>query len=319
MTDLEINNYVSALVDKSNEAYLMSIELINKPTINYRTEGFCFFICNAWELLLKAFLIQREKTIEVIQYKNDASRTIGLTECINKIFTSTTDPTKSNLDFIRKVRNLATHNVISEYDYKYAPIFQKCLQNYINFRNNNFENINFSSTSTPFISLVTNPEENNESSLLSLNPRTKSIMDNLDASIETTKDSISQIVTLLNVKKTSDADFTYSIDNTSSELEKIRFIEKAKDIEKTHPHSTSEITEIIKENVEQTFPNQYTFNSHYFHQFINDKSIKSNQLFCYVHKVGKTRSYTYSIKLLEFFVSQCFECEVHKSKYLKRQ
>ena len=51
----EFNKYINALLNKSEEAYLMSIEIINKPTINYRTEGFCFFICNAWELLLKAY------------------------------------------------------------------------------------------------------------------------------------------------------------------------------------------------------------------------------------------------------------------------
>ena len=52
----DLNKYINALLNKSEEAYLMSIEIINKPTINYRTEGFCFFICNAWELLLKAYL-----------------------------------------------------------------------------------------------------------------------------------------------------------------------------------------------------------------------------------------------------------------------
>ena len=316
MTENEINGYVNALVNKSNEAYLMSIEIINKPTINYRTEGFCFFICNAWELILKAYLIKKENKIEIIYYKGDISRTIGLIECINKIFTSTTDLTKLNLDFIRKLRNLATHNVISEYDYKYAPIFQKCLQNYIKFRNNNFEDTIFSSTSTPFVSLVTNPESN-VSSHLSLNPKAKTIMENLDASIKSNVENISQVVTLLNVKKISDADFTYSIDNESENIEKVKIIEKAKNVEITHPYSTSEIVEIIKDNIEQTFLKQYTFNSHYFHQFVKDELIKDNQLYCYIHKVGNTRTYTYSIKLLEFFVFKCFECEIHKAKYLK--
>lgn len=39
----DLNKYIEALLNKSEEAYLMSIEIINKPTINYRTEGFCFF------------------------------------------------------------------------------------------------------------------------------------------------------------------------------------------------------------------------------------------------------------------------------------
>ena len=47
MNDELINN----MLDKSEEAFLMAIEIYNKPTIKYRLEGFAFFICNAWELL----------------------------------------------------------------------------------------------------------------------------------------------------------------------------------------------------------------------------------------------------------------------------
>lgn len=42
------------LIDKAKEAFLMAIEVYNKPSIRYRVEGFSFFICNAWELMLKA-------------------------------------------------------------------------------------------------------------------------------------------------------------------------------------------------------------------------------------------------------------------------
>ena len=82
----DIEKYINALLNKSEEAYLMAIEIINKPTINYRTEGFCFFICNAWELLLKAYLINKSKDISIINYKDDSSRTIGLDECVKNIY-----------------------------------------------------------------------------------------------------------------------------------------------------------------------------------------------------------------------------------------
>ena len=45
------------LLDKSIEAFSMAIEIYNKPTIKYRVEGFSLFICNAWELMLKAHII----------------------------------------------------------------------------------------------------------------------------------------------------------------------------------------------------------------------------------------------------------------------
>ena len=46
------------LVDKSIEAFIVGVELYNKPTIKYSVEGFSFFICNAWELMLKAHLLK---------------------------------------------------------------------------------------------------------------------------------------------------------------------------------------------------------------------------------------------------------------------
>ena len=39
--------------------FMMAIEIYNKPTIHYRVEGFSFFICNAWELMLKAHIINK--------------------------------------------------------------------------------------------------------------------------------------------------------------------------------------------------------------------------------------------------------------------
>ena len=52
-----MDNIVTKLLEKSQEAFIMAIEIYNKPTLKYRVEGFSFFICNAWELLLKAYLI----------------------------------------------------------------------------------------------------------------------------------------------------------------------------------------------------------------------------------------------------------------------
>ena len=53
----------SRLVEKSIEAFIMGLEIYNKPTIRYRIEGFSFFIVNAWELMLKAELMNRGESI----------------------------------------------------------------------------------------------------------------------------------------------------------------------------------------------------------------------------------------------------------------
>ena len=68
---------IEKLVAKSQEAFIVGIELYNKPTIRYRTEGFSFFICNAWELLLKAILI-RDRGESSIYYKDNTDRTLSI-------------------------------------------------------------------------------------------------------------------------------------------------------------------------------------------------------------------------------------------------
>ena len=36
------NNLISKLLEKSQEAFILAIEIYNKPTIKYRVEGFSF-------------------------------------------------------------------------------------------------------------------------------------------------------------------------------------------------------------------------------------------------------------------------------------
>ena len=60
------------LIDKAKEAFMMAIEIYNKPSIRYRIEGFSFFICNEWELMLKAHMIKTMGN-DSIYYKDNPS------------------------------------------------------------------------------------------------------------------------------------------------------------------------------------------------------------------------------------------------------
>ncbi len=73
-------NTVERLLEKSKEAFTLAIEIYNKPTIRYRLEGFSFFICNAWELMLKAHLIKQQGE-QAIYYPDKPNRTISLENC----------------------------------------------------------------------------------------------------------------------------------------------------------------------------------------------------------------------------------------------
>ena len=128
MTEIE-KRFYNQLLEKSQEAFVMAIELYNKPTLKYRVEGFAFFVCNAWELMLKAKIIKDSGEI-AIYYKESDTRTISLENCIKIVFTNDKDPLRKNLEKIIELRNTSTHFITQEYEFLYVPLFQACSYNF---------------------------------------------------------------------------------------------------------------------------------------------------------------------------------------------
>lgn len=52
----------AALVDKSLQACSAAIEIYNKPDFRYREEAFSILMLNAWELLLKARVLNENRS-----------------------------------------------------------------------------------------------------------------------------------------------------------------------------------------------------------------------------------------------------------------
>lgn len=125
---METKELVSKMVDKSIEAFILGLEVYNKPTIKYRIEGFSFFICNAWELMLKAEMIKNGSSI---YFKDKPDRTLSLNETINNIYPDKYTRIRLNLSKIIDLRNISTHFITQDYELKYAPLFQACVLNYI--------------------------------------------------------------------------------------------------------------------------------------------------------------------------------------------
>ena len=102
------------LIDKSVEAYTLALETINRLTIQYRIESFCYLICNAWELLLKANIID-DNGEEYIYYKKQDSqrkRTISLRDCLRRVFPNQENPGRRNIEYIEELRDESVHLVI---------------------------------------------------------------------------------------------------------------------------------------------------------------------------------------------------------------
>lgn len=119
------------LVEKSENAFLLALEIYNKPTVHYRLESFCILYINSWELLLKAKIIENNKDTKSIFVKGTKKKdTITFTEALGQVFTNVKDPVRVNLEHINELRNTSSHLIIPEYENIYAGLFQQGVLNY---------------------------------------------------------------------------------------------------------------------------------------------------------------------------------------------
>ena len=159
------NDLINNMLEKSQEAFIMSIEIFNKPSIKYRVEGFAYFICNAWELLLKAYIIKQSGNYS-IYYPKKENRTLSLSDCLKKVFTNENDPIRKNLEIIIDLRNTSTHFIIKEIEQLYTPFFQANLINYAH-KIEQFFNIDITNKiSGNYMTLITNFENIQDSNIL---------------------------------------------------------------------------------------------------------------------------------------------------------
>lgn len=122
------------LLEKSLEAYLLALETINRLTITYRVETFCTLACNAWELLLKAKILDDTDDKNAIYRPprpGEARRqSLSLSECLPKVFLNEHDATRRNLARVEGLRDEAIHLFISEVPKDVLGLLQACVLNY---------------------------------------------------------------------------------------------------------------------------------------------------------------------------------------------
>lgn len=309
---------VNRLVDKSIEAFILGIEIYNKPTIKYRVEGFSFFICNAWELLLKAYMI-KNKGEDSIYYKDSPDRTFSLNRCIKEVFTNDKDPLRVNLEKINDLRNTSTHFITEEYEQIYVPLFQACVMNYSN-KLIDFFDIDISNhIPQNFLTLSINIDEITKSSIKAKYP--KQIADKI---LKATKDinqlstehgsnfSISIVHDLYLTKNKKHASVEFSL---SKDAENAAFILKdIRDPKETHKYTARKCIKIINKRIKKDKLNfqslssekgkENTFNIYHFKLFVEFYDLKSSSKHCYVFDIHKQPSYTYSQATIDLIYSE---------------
>ncbi len=321
---MNLEDIKSKLVDKSIEAFILGLEIYNKPTIRYRIEGFSFFICNAWELMLKAEMLNRG---ESIYFSNAPDRTLSLENVLQRIYTNIYTRIRLNLEKIIELRNISTHYITEDYEAKYAPLFQACVINFVNelkrFHNKDIENhipqnfltinANYDILSSEQIRLKY-PSEIAEKFIQQSND-----IDVLSSEYNSEKFSINIRQNLYITKKHNDADSTISLSNDSPN--KVAIIKDVKDPANTHKYSYNNVIQAVKtrlKNTNCTLQYDKGFNQYVLNLIIDFYNIKSNPVYSYEHKIGNMQSFTYSEQFVEFIVNEIKKNPIHFVDSLKK-
>lgn len=302
------------LLDKSTEAFMMAIEVYNKPSIRYRVEGFSFFICNAWELMLKAHMIQKNGD-RSIYYKNSPNRTLSLEVCIQKVFTNDKDPLRKNLEKIIELRNTSTHFITEEYEMVYIPLFQAAVFNYIE-KMQEFHSIDMTEIIPQnFLTLTVSYSALNVDAIRAKYPpeiaeRLISADAALNAAIEENNNHFAIRVD----------HYYYITKDENKATAKVRFdknaetsaviIKEMKDPNNTHKYKCKTCCEEINNRLEKAGihmlyngkPQKFT--SYHFDLFCKYYGIKSNEKFCFTYKVSSMPQYSYSMQTIELIFEE---------------
>lgn len=295
------------LIKKSVEAFILGIEIYNKPTIKYRVEGFSFFICNAWELMLKAHLIKTQGESS-IYFTDNPSRTISLEKCISLVFTNSKDPLRINLEKIIELRNTSTHLITEEYEMVYIPLFQACVLNYSE-KIMKFHNFDIT-TIIPqnFLALNISMEAIESSTIIAKYP------EEIATKLITINDELSELSSQNNqnfalkiehhhflVKDKSKATTFVGIDNNADS--KVKIIKELKDPNNTHPYNVKGCIKDIKEQLRRNNIN-IQFNKYTLQLFVSYYGLKENENFCFAYTTNSSTLYSYSRQAIDLIVNE---------------
>ena len=309
------------LLMKSKEAFVMAIEIYNKPTIKYRVEGFSFFICNAWELMLKAYMIKTygEKSI---YYKDNPDRTLTLENCLQKVISNEKAPLRRNLSKIIELRNTSTHFVTEEYEMIYIPLFQACVLNFVE-KMQEYHEIDMTEVVPQnFLTLAVSMKALDESVIRAKYPEEiaeKMILANrqLEPMIAENNQSFAIRIEHLHFL-TKDKSQATSFVHVDKDAETgVKIIKELKDPNNTPKYTMKNAIKEINRRL-QNMGIAFVMNQYIFDLFNKKYGIKENEKYCYAHRQYAQPSYTYSMQAIELIVSEIAKEPENIIEYLKK-
>jgi len=318
---MQITDLPEKLIGKSQEAFSVAIELYNKPTIKYRVEGFSFFICNAWELMLKAHMIKTMGETS-IYYKESNKRTITLEVCLQKIFTNEKSPLRRNLEQIIELRNTSTHFIVEEYEMLYIPLFQACVLNYVD-KMLEFHDVDITKIIPQnFLTLSVSIKTLTETMIRAKYPeqiaeRFLGKAKELEPMIAENNQSFAIRIEHLHFI-TKDRSEATSVVHIAQEGETgIKIVKELKDPNVTHKFTMKSAIKEINQRLRK-LGISFKVNRYILNLFNKKYRIKENEIYCFVHKQYTNPSYTYSMQMIELVVGEIEKAPEHFEERLKK-
>lgn len=292
----------------------MAVEVYNRPSIKYRVEGFSFFICNAWELMLKAKIL-RDNGADAIFYKDNPGRTKDLERCVSVVFTNKKDPLRKNLEDIIKLRNTSTHFIVEEHEQIYIDLFHSCIRNFedkmFDFHGENMGDVlpphylalsMTASPATPEQIRAKYPPEIAEKFLFD-----RALIESEELLQASQKYSIVVTTEIAIVRDRDRANFTVAWNNDSETA--MRTAKVFQDPSKTHPYPPGKVIEVVnrrlrKEGIDLKANGESKhFTSNDWRLFMRFYSLQDDPMYAYLHEMGgKDRRYTYSERTISMIV-----------------
>lgn len=118
----------TGLRNRCIHAFYLALSLYNNPTLKYRIESFAILIANAWELLLKARIVQT-KSEKAIERKDGKS--ISLLSAVQVVFPDRNDPVRKNIESLNTLRDHAAHLLIPDIQKTLSRLLQASVLNFI--------------------------------------------------------------------------------------------------------------------------------------------------------------------------------------------
>ena len=298
------------LLEKSIESFKMAIEIYNKPMIKYRVEGFAYYMCNAWELMLKSHMIRQNGKLS-IYYPDNPERTLSYENCIQKVFTNNKDPLRLNLEKILELKTTSPSFIVPEYEYVYIPLFQSCVFNYMD-KIKIFHGIEITDfIPSMFLTLPSHTKKFSEEHITEHYPYeiAKRILD--------TKKKIDLITEYTNVKFAIRlADFE-SIHHAKKEIKSAYDAQAYKITAKLCILSIR--NSLKKSNIQLLYDgNPAEFNNFHLNNFMKHFGMKNNSKYCYIQNKDKQPQYTYSQAAVEFIFEELSKDPEHILTIIKK-